>query len=83
MNPKALLRRIEGLADAAGGADRAIRRGSRSAVKGVRARGHRVSMDGLRIRVTGPVAPGVAAHLSGLAGRGADDALRELLESSK
>jgi hypothetical protein len=79
MKPDELITRLEGLRDVASRADEAAIAGARDAIKGVRVPGHRVSMSGSRIRVTGPIAPKVAERLAREAGKGAQASVRGLL----
>ena len=60
-------------------AERAAVPGAARALRGVRAVGHRISMEGARVRVIGPSAPAVAAEVAKRAGVGAQRAMQEAL----
>lgn len=78
MTPAELSRTLDALVSEES-AQRAIERGAREAIKNTRVRGHRISMSGPNIRVSGPSAPAVAQKLSVEAGKGAQRGLREML----
>jgi hypothetical protein len=79
MTPQELVKALESFRAVGDQVDVAARSGARSAVKGVRVRGHRVSMSGSKIRVIGPAAPEVAKYLVDQAGKGAQAAVRRSL----
>lgn len=61
------------------GAKEAADKGALGAVKGRRAPGHRIAYRDMRIRVSGPMAPSVAAQLAKDAAEGAQKEIRGLL----
>ena len=78
MTPAELSRALNALVSEES-AQRAIESGAREAIKDIRVRGHRISMSGPKIRVSGPSAPAVAQKISVEAGKGAQRGLREML----
>ena len=72
--------RLRLIADKSEDAKELAQAGARKDLQGFRVPGHRISMKGERIRVTGPMAPAVAAEVSKRAAKGMEDALRGLLK---
>lgn len=74
-----LMRELERLQALGERGDLTVEAGARKALAGKKAVGHRIAMSGLTVRVSGPGAPAVAKQVAAIAGKGAQDALKESL----
>lgn len=74
-----LMRELERLRSLGERADVTAVAGARKALAGKKAVGHRIAMSGSTVRVSGPGAPVVAKQVAEIAGKGAQDALKEAL----
>lgn len=70
---------LVGLQEKGRNGDVAALKGARSALKGYRVPGHRISMSDKTVRISGPSAPAVASKVAQMTGKAAQKALREEL----